>query len=130
MERPVITRRLSLALAGGALVAAMVPASATASPPQIGTHHFYGCEGPAGTPDEFDAVYSLGRARFVVGSNTVWRVWRVVDVDTGEVSLYDMPQPMLDNTQVPLVTCWFDALHSDRTFIATGSFMPAPPSGG
>jgi hypothetical protein len=123
-------RRLNLALAAGALVAAMVSGSASASPPEIGTHHFYDCEGPAGTPEAFDAVYSFGRARFVVGSNAVWRVWRVVDANTGEISLYDMPQTMLDNTDVPLVTCSFGALHSDRVFIATGSFMPAPPSGG
>jgi hypothetical protein len=125
MRKTIVTVGTAIALATGA-----VPATAEAAPPAIGTHHFYDCEGPAGTPEEFDAAYSFGRARFVVDSTMVWRVWRVVDADTGEISIYDMPQDMLDSTEVPLVTCKFSALHSDRNFIATGTLMPAPQSGG
>ena len=124
----IITAGAAIAFAAGTTI--ITAAAAQAAPPEIGTHHFYDCVGPAGTPEEFDAVYSLGSARFVVDSTTVWKVWRTVDAATGEVLIFDMPASMLANAQVPRVTCLFEALHSDTLLIATGSLMGAQGSGG
>jgi hypothetical protein len=128
MRKTIITLGTAIALAAGTTGA--MAATADAAPPAIETHHFYDCEGPAGTPEQFDASVPVGRARFVVDSTTVWRVWRVVDANTGEISLYDMPEEMLDHTKLPLVTCSFRALHFDLDLIATGTLMPAPQSDG
>ena len=109
-----------------AAVAAVLPVDAAWGVPSISnrlTYEFRNCTGPAGTPEQFDAVKQPGGA---AGLRITDRggIFVVMEASEGGVVLFTTPG--LLHNGLPTVTCWVVNPTNDRLQEATGLIVPAP----
>ena len=119
-----VKRGLAILVAAAGLLAA-APAAALAEQPSEINFHYYGCVGPAGTPETFDAekLQRNSSALHVVGTNEIWMLVTVTSVATGQVFI-SMPPAFLENEPMPLVSCLIFSPVRLELLSVTGFFQP------
>jgi hypothetical protein len=119
-----VKRPLAILIAAAGLLAAAPAVALAEQSPEI-NFHYYGCVGPAGTPESFDAekLQRNASALHVVGTNEIWMLVTVQSVANGQV-LISMPPAFLGNEPMPLVTCLIFSPVRFELLSVTGFFQP------